>query len=161
MKTTNQNMRPHNMFVDMGPGLALELSCDVKLGEAFRLNKVANIPAPYPYTLKAVWDTGAMVTGISRKLALDLGLDKIGERLSHGVTGCEICNHFLVSFFLPGNIIIPTLEIGDCGGDIGCDILIGMDVINQGDFTINNLHGHTTFTFRVPSIERIDFTFNR
>ena len=151
-------IRTHNMFVDMGPGLALELSCDVELGEAFSLDKVTTIPSPYPHKLKAVWDTGAMVTGITRKLALDLGLDKIGERLSHGVTGCEVCNHFLVSLYLPGNIVIPALEIGDCGGNIGCDILIGMDVIQLGDFACTNYMGNTTFTFRVPSVECINFT---
>ena len=39
----------------------------------------------------------------------------------------------------------------------GADVLIGMDVINCGDFAISNLDGKTSFSFRMPSLERIDF----
>ena len=39
----------------------------------------------------------------------------------------------------------------------GSDILIGMDIIGEGDFAVSSFQGRTTFTFRIPSIERIDF----
>lgn len=151
-------LHTHNMFVNLGPGLARELTTWVAVGKAFDINKVSEIPKPVSKDLLAVWDTGAMATAISRKLAMDLQLEKIGERLSYGATGCEVCNRFLVSLYIPGDIVIPELEVGDCGGDIGCDVLIGMDVISQGDFAVNNYLGHTSFTFRVPSVERMDFT---
>lgn len=32
-----------------------------------------------------------------------------------------------------------------------------MDVIGLGDFAVSNYRGKTTFTFRVPSLEEIDF----
>jgi len=38
-----------------------------------------------------------------------------------------------------------------------CDMLIGMDVINHGDFAISNFDGKTTFSFRIPSLAKIDF----
>jgi hypothetical protein len=36
-------------------------------------------------------------------------------------------------------------------------VLIGMDVIGSGDLAITNHNGKTTFTFRVPPCEEIDF----
>lgn len=39
----------------------------------------------------------------------------------------------------------------------GADILIGMDVINRGDFAVTNVGGITKFSFRVPSEAHIDF----
>jgi len=69
-----------------------------------------------------------------------------------------VCNTCLIALSLPNGILIPELEVADCEGNIGCDILIGMDVINMGDFAICNEDGRTTFSFRTPSIETIDFT---
>ena len=37
------------------------------------------------------------------------------------------------------------------------DVLIGMDIINRGDFAVSNRDGATTFSFRIPSIETFDF----
>lgn len=39
----------------------------------------------------------------------------------------------------------------------GTDVLIGMDIITAGDLAITNHNGRTTFSFRVPSCEEIDF----
>ena len=36
-------------------------------------------------------------------------------------------------------------------------LLIGMDIIGLGDFAVTNADGKTTFSFRVPSVEEIDF----
>lgn len=38
------------------------------------------------------------------------------------------------------------------------DVLIGMDIINQGDFAITNQNDKTMLSFRMPSRESIDFT---
>ena len=37
------------------------------------------------------------------------------------------------------------------------DVLIGMDIINLGDFAVSNVEGSTCFTFRMPSLEEFDF----
>jgi hypothetical protein len=37
------------------------------------------------------------------------------------------------------------------------DILIGMDIITIGDFSITNVDKKTVFTFRFPSIKTIDY----
>ena len=38
------------------------------------------------------------------------------------------------------------------------DVVIGMDVICNGDFAVTNKDGNTTFSFRIPSEETIDFS---
>ena len=40
---------------------------------------------------------------------------------------------------------------------VDADVLIGMDIIGTGDFAVTNLNGLTKFSFRVPSLEHIDF----
>ena len=35
------------------------------------------------------------------------------------------------------------------------EVVIGMDVISQGDFAFTNHDGHSTFSFRLPSQEEI------
>ena len=39
----------------------------------------------------------------------------------------------------------------------GAEILIGMDIIGTGDFAVSNYDNKTTFSFRWPSISKIDF----
>ena len=43
------------------------------------------------------------------------------------------------------------------GHILGGDVLIGMDVITQGDFAVTNREGRTVFSFRVPSLIHLDF----
>ena len=37
------------------------------------------------------------------------------------------------------------------------DAIFGMDIISLGDFAITNQNGQTTFSFRVPSSQTIEF----
>lgn len=152
-----RNVKTHNMFVDLGKGLALDLECDIEIGKPFSPLS-SQVPLPYPQKFKAIWDTGAQGTTIATSLAGLLKLRQTGTIRVQGVTGCKDCNKFLISLHLPTGIVIPQLEVSDCPEDIGCDVLIGMDVITMGDFAVSNLFGNTTFTFRIPSVERINFT---
>ena len=38
------------------------------------------------------------------------------------------------------------------------DVVIGMDVICNGDLAITNQDDKTTFSFRIPSVAEIDFS---
>jgi len=42
-------------------------------------------------------------------------------------------------------------------GDDDCDIIIGMDIMTQGDLALTNLEGRTVFSFRIPSLHTVDF----
>jgi hypothetical protein len=143
----------HSLFVSYGY-LAREIATSSKIGHSCPGGREF---APYPQEFLAIWDTGATQTTITNSIAKKLGLYKIREHMVDGVTGSAICNVYLIALALPNGILIPELEVADCVGNIGCDILIGMDVIGMGDFAICNAGGNTTFSFRVPSVAVIDF----
>lgn len=105
----------------------------------------------------AIWDTGATNSVISTKVVDECGLKPIGmTRVFHAGGSTENCEVFLVSIFLPNKVVVPTVRVTK-GVLAGCDVLIGMDVISQGDFAITHHGGKTTFSFRLPSREQIDF----
>lgn len=112
---------------------------------------------PYREEFVAVWDTGAHGTSITPEVARKLNLPQVSELMIQGVTGQCVCSVYLVSLFLPNGVIIPEIEVTECPGDIGCDVLIGMDVITQGDFAISHKTENTVFSFRIPGAEKIDF----
>ena len=123
-----------------------------------KVNKVFD-PNTGPITKQdyiAIWDTGAMGTCITPKIAKDLGLISTGMKLIKGVNSTKWCPTHWVSLYLPNNFAykkIRVTEIEFSGGDV----LIGMDIISQGDFTVTNHGGITKFSFRIPSVAHIDF----
>ena len=106
---------------------------------------------------KALWDTGATGSVITRKVVDECGLKPIGRANVHHAKGTSTTLVYLVSVFLPNNVCFPSLRVteGDLPGNV--EVLIGMDIIGRGDFAISNKDGKTAFTFRMPSLERIDF----
>lgn len=74
----------------------------------------------------------------------------------HGVHGKKLAEIYLVSIALPNMVGFPSVRVTK--GDMrGADVLIGMDVIGQGDFSVTNSGGITTFSYRTPGIEHIDY----
>jgi hypothetical protein len=72
--------------------------------------------------------------------------------------GIVKCNSYFVSIWLPNRLCIPSIKVSDgelTGNNI--DLLIGMGIINEGDFAVNNQNYITSFSFRIPSMERIDY----
>ena len=57
---------------------------------------------------------------------------------------------------LPDNVVFAGMRVTK-GDFTGGDILIGMDIINRGDFAVTNHNGTTRFSYRVPSQGYIDF----
>jgi hypothetical protein len=56
---------------------------------------------------------------------------------------------------VPGKINFPNFEVTESelnSPDI--DLLIGMDIIQQGDFLITNANGKTAFSFCTPSLKK-------
>jgi hypothetical protein len=104
-----------------------------------------------------IWDTGATNSVISQKVVDECGFKPTGIAKVQSATETKLCETFLVSIFLPNGAVMPSVRVTKVDILADCDILIGMDVINQGDFAITHLDGKTTFSFRLPSLEQIDF----
>ena len=114
---------------------------------------------PWDPKYKALWDTGATKTCVSKKLARQLQLKPVGYAFIHSASGYgdEPSPAFHVGITLPNKVFISELKVllTDLPDDF--DVLIGMDIINKGDFAISNRNGKTVFTFRTPSVAEIDF----
>ena len=106
---------------------------------------------------RALWDTGASSSIIDRKAAKILCLESQGVHILTTANGTNKFCNYIIDLDLTNNVKITNFIVG--GGDLGDDIdfLIGMDIISQGDFSISNVNGSTTFSFRIPSVKEIDY----
>lgn len=55
----------------------------------------------------------------------------------------------IVNIILPNDIKVPNISVTQAFLD-DCDMMIGMDIITLGNFSINNYGGKTTFSFTYP-----------
>ena len=104
----------------------------------------------------AIWDTGATGTVINQKVINECGLKPIGIAEVSTANEKRLSSVYLVSIFLPNRVSFPQLRVTE-GTISEADVLIGMDIMTRGDFAVTNSDGRTTFSYRWPSAERIDF----
>ena len=122
------------------------------------LSNVRNASVPYtPKLWRGLWDTGASKSSITQRIVDDLNLIPVGNTNISTANGVVTVNTYFVDFGLPNGVTITNVLVScaDLGDDI--DVLIGMDIIRHGDFSITNVNGKTTFSFRTPSIQEIDY----
>src|SRR3989338_678731 len=119
------------------------------------LSQGATIPSFCDFT--AIWDTGASASVINQKVVEQCNLVPIGMTQVQTAGGLNTVETFMVSFRLPHNVGFRDVLVtkGDLGS--GADILIGMDIITTGDFSITNKGGITVFSFRTPSLHHVDY----
>ena len=111
-------------------------------------------------TTKGLWDTGAQNSAITKKAAKALRLVPVSKVNVRGVHGVKQVNVYFIQIFLNNpNIMVPCLvtECEELSNDGSIDLLLGMNVISQGDFVVSNYNNQTVMTFRVPSLCAIDY----
>ena len=109
-------------------------------------------------TYLALWDTGAAITCISKKVATDLRLIPTGYITIQGSSGSARKPTYYVDIVLRNNVCIKGVRVSEAEiGSQGIDLLIGMDIIGFGDFAVSNFEDNTVFTFRIPSVRRTDY----
>jgi len=116
-----------------------------------------SMPDGKPLEFTAVWDTGATNSVITADVARRLNLCSEGSTLINGVTGSQFVDSYLVTFILP-NGFRKDIFTAACSEAIGCDVLIGMDIISIVDFAITRGSQGTTFSFKTPHGNEIDFS---
>lgn len=137
-------------------GRANVLTSEVEISTAFDLTSTRTPPQPR-HKFAAIWDTGATGSVVTQKVVTDCGLKPIGMVRTHTASGERMAEVFLASVFLPNKVVIPQLRVTEGILAGGKEMLIGMDIIGRGDFAVTHMGGKTVMTFRMPSIERIDF----
>lgn len=112
---------------------------------------------PEQYQFWAIWDTGATGTVISKTVVEKCGLLPVDMVYVNTAGGLCKSNVYIINIILPNNVCFRGIRVTEGAMGDEFDALIGMDIINTGDFAISNKDGKTVFTFRVPSIERTDY----
>ena len=109
---------------------------------------------------KAIWDTGATNTVITKEVVAKLGL--IATGFTEVNTASETnrrTNTYLVDIKLKADLTVSAVQVteGVILSEKGIDCLLGMDIISLGDFSITNFEGKTWLSFRIPSQHKVDF----
>lgn len=107
-------------------------------------------------TVNAIWDTGATNSCISEKIANQLDLDAVGYVRMNTAAGTFDTKRYLVDIVLPNKIVVRKVQVTEAVLN-NWDVIIGMDIICLGDFAISNYQGKTRFSFRIPSIQDVDY----
>jgi len=143
-------------FTTSGKGLLRVLRNKVEITAGFDPKKTPANKQPSFKTFTAIWDTGATNSVITEKVVDQCGLKPTGmTRIRHadGEVRAEV---YHVNIGLPNKVAFPNVRVTKLRL-AGSDALIGMDIINYGDFAVTNTGGKTVFSFRIPSIQHIDF----
>ena len=147
-------MQNFTAFTKEEKGLVPVLKTEVSIEVDKKLNPNCN---DFGTKYVAIWDTGATSTVISERLAQKLGLTSVGLTKVSTANGIAEANQYILDLILPNKVKIARVMMTAGKLDANTDFLIGMNIITLGDFSITNLNGKTTFTFRIPSCEIIDY----
>jgi len=148
---TNQQIRA---FTTTSNKITPVLKSQVRIQEAF--DSTVSQPVPPKKEYQAIWDTGATGTAITDKVAKECGLKPTGMCKIKTAAGESDTYTYFISLYLPNMVCISQLRATQAQL-FGADVLIGMDVITAGDFVVTNYQGKTCMSFRMPSIECVDF----
>jgi predicted aspartyl protease len=106
----------------------------------------------------ALLDTGATNTAISESLAKNLGLKPIGRCKVGAAGGARITAAYSIDVTLRSLVRFINVHASAFVGSDQFDIIIGMDILTQGDLAITNGGGRTVMSFRVPpDVKHIDY----
>ena len=110
-----------------------------------------------PFNTRAIWDTGATGTVITQKVVDALQLQPTGYTTVHTAGGIVDSPTFLVDVVLSSGVRVTELNVTLGNLYDSVDLLIGMDIIQLGDFAVTNFNGNTCMSFRIPSLHQIDY----
>jgi hypothetical protein len=129
----------------------------ITVRQAFNLVKIYNLVSS-EIDVRALWDTGSTNTSISKGLARHLGLKSIDMCNVNGVAGIHSSMVYRIDILLPSKVSISDVRVSEFQDNGAFEILIGMDIINLGDFAISNKDGKSIVSFRIPPSDTvIDF----
>lgn len=110
---------------------------------------------------KGLWDTGATFSCISQQVVKALDLTPTGFTNILTPNGGSVTLNYMVNVDLPNYVSFESIQV--CESEIGkqgIEMLIGMDIISKGNFSISNYDGKTVFSCAFPSFNHMDFIDN-
>lgn len=137
-------MRCSFISVSKGRADSLHSACKV---EKHVPNRVAGFSGK---EWDALWDTGATCSVVTPTIVKALNLSPVSYTYMSGVSGIELAAQYYIDLELPSGVIAEKVLVVE-GIPLGCDLLIGMDIIGLGDLMVSCCNGTTHFGFRTPS----------
>jgi ribosomal protein L5 len=101
----------------------------------------------------ALWDTGAMRSAVTHSISKRLNLVPFDRVKVNGINNTSMADVARISIGLPNMVMIKEVNVMICNLVKDIDLLIGMDIIQIGDFSISNGEGKTLFSFVIPPFE--------
>lgn len=147
----------HALTIRARGGLLRVLKSDVVVSVPFLGDPATQAQLLAQGKFVGVWDTGATGSVIAKKIVEALSLKPTGQKQVWTAKGPDIANTYLVNIILPSDVHVQHVEVTEGQLSPDCDMLIGMDIINLGDFSITNQGGNTVMSFRTPSCHEVDF----
>lgn len=144
---------PDNAITGRFKGRQRELRCDVVVqplvGDGM-LNDANCV-------CSGIWDTGATNSAIDGKVVEKLSLKPIDQVMTSTANGMRVSNVYLIQITILDRIM-KVINVTEASLN-NADMLIGMDVIGDGDFAISTdrKSGDMFLSYQVPSQGKIDF----
>jgi len=148
--------RSHSFTVKYSGGVARVLRTPCHVSQSFDPHE--GIIDCERVLFEAIWDTGATSSVITQRIIDACGLQPIGMTRVHGVHGEQETEIYLVNIYLPNGVGFHEVTVtkGHLPEGSG-DMLVGMDIISSGDFSVTNTNASTVFSFRIPSLRHVDY----
>lgn len=143
------NPRHGHVFQQFLVGHPRKITCDVSVGPplpapewvqrasetpaSVRLQQGVSAPASFGRNI-GLFDTGATHTAVTSAVRRGAQLLLARTETVQTPAGNRECDVYYASLWLPNQILFPFLPVfeAECAG---CDVLIGMDIIGQSNFT--------------------------
>lgn len=146
----------HALTIKANSGRLAVLQSEVRICAAFDPATTPQDGRPQFEIFQGVWDTGASGSVITQRVVDRCGLRPYTMKNVQGAYGPAAARDaYLVNVGLPQGVAVSDVTV--VWGEMGVDVLIGMDIITLGDFAITNEGNITTFSFRIPSLHTIDY----
>jgi len=103
---------------------------------------------------KALWDTGATHTWVSKSLIKRLNLQPLGSTEAESLEGVGKYNYYRVNLYLPNDVYLFNQRVIEFKDDIGSKykIIIGMNIISLGNFSINRTDSGINMRFDISHL---------
>jgi predicted aspartyl protease len=140
--------------------IARQIRSEILISDGMTFNVAARGPKECgAKRYMAIWDTGATSSAITKHVVDELQLPVVSRGTTTTAAGDISTTGHIIHLWMPHKVVI-THCVANCVnlGVLNVDILIGMDVITRGDFSISNYEGKTIMSFREPSMRHVDYT---
>lgn len=144
-------------FTITANGYLREIFTTTTICQAKNIRDIYKIPLKN-LEVRAIWDTGAMMSSLSPGIVKKLKLKPTSKASVSAAGTSYTSNVYQIDILLPNDVTIINVKATEAPNLQDLEMLIGMDIIHLGDFSITNADKQSVVSFRIPPDERhIDY----